>query len=67
MDIGKVVREIRKEKGISQEKLALEADISRRYVYLLESGQCSPTIKILEKIANALHVKIYDIVYRADI
>lgn len=67
MDIGEAVREIRKEKGISQEKLALDSNISRRYVYLLESGQCSPTIKILEKIAVSLKVKVYDIVYRAGI
>lgn len=67
MDIGKAVREIRKEKGFSQEKLALEAEISRRYIYLLESGQCSPTVQILERIANVLGIKVMDIVERANI
>ena len=47
---GKVLRALRKQAGLSQERLALDADIQRNYVSLLELGQhqgsvqagCSP-------------------------
>lgn len=41
-------------KGISQDDLALSADIERAYVGHLERGAKNPTIETLEKLANAL-------------
>ncbi|WP_053117160.1 helix-turn-helix domain-containing protein [Pseudomonas sp. P1.31] len=51
---GKVLRERRKLKGLTQEKLALEADIQRNYVSLIERGVHQPTINIIFKLATAL-------------
>lgn len=53
-DIGNRIKEIRNEKGISQEKLALKAELDRTYVAGVENGKRNPSIKSLEKIINAL-------------
>ena len=51
---GKILRRMRKEAGLSQEQLALNADIQRNFVSLLELGQKQPTITTLFKLAEAL-------------
>jgi len=46
----------RKNLGFSQAKLAEIIDISDNYIALIESGRRFPSIKILEKIAEALNI-----------
>ncbi len=41
-------------RGISQDNLALEANVERSYVGYLERGNKNPTVTTLEKIAEAL-------------
>ena len=55
-EIGKRIKEIRSEKGISQEKLALKAELDRTYVAGVENGKRNPSIKSLEKIISALDI-----------
>jgi len=50
------IKQIRKEQGISQEKLALKADIDRSYMSELERCLANPSIEALLRIANALGV-----------
>lgn len=54
--IGSRIKELRKEKGISQEKLAFSANLDRTYVASVESGKRNPSVKSLEKILVALDV-----------
>jgi transcriptional regulator with XRE-family HTH domain len=54
---GLVLRGLRKERGLSQEALALEAGIQRNYVSLIERGVNQPTITIIFKLAAALKMK----------
>lgn len=51
---GKVLRERRKQAGLTQEQLALEADVQRNYVSLIERGVNQPTINVIFKLAAAL-------------
>lgn len=51
---GRVLREKRKEVGLTQEQLALEADVQRNYVSLMERGVHLPTIAVLFKLAAPL-------------
>lgn len=51
---GRVLRQIRQDAGLTQEQLALEADVQRNYVSLIERGINQPTIAVLFKLANAL-------------
>lgn len=60
-EVGKRIQDIRKSKGLSQEKLALNAGIDRTYLAGIESGKRNATIVSLEKIVIALGVEMKDI------
>ena len=53
---GKVLRDLRLARGLSQEALAHEAEIQRNFVSLIERGHNQPTIGTLWKLAEALEV-----------
>lgn len=53
---GQVLRELRKERGLSQEALALEAGLERNYISLLERGLNSASIKTLFKLSPVLDI-----------
>jgi transcriptional regulator with XRE-family HTH domain len=54
IEVGNRIRELRHQKKLSQEKLALVADIDRTYIAGVESGKRNISIKNLEKIIKAL-------------
>lgn len=54
---GKILKELRAEKGISQEKLALEAGLDRSYVSALERGVYQPSITKIFDMAKVLEVR----------
>ena len=60
-NIGKNIKETRKIKNLSQEKLAEFIGMSRNYIGMIERGEVNPPVKTLIKIANALnvHIKIF--------
>ena len=57
--VGLNVREFRKKRGLSQEKLALECGLHRTYISGVERGIRNPTIHILDRIAAVLDVPAY--------
>lgn len=59
--IGWNLRRIRVDKGFSQERLALEANIDRSYVGRIERGQENVTVSALEALASALTVEVRDL------
>jgi transcriptional regulator with XRE-family HTH domain len=61
---GRVLREARKEKGISQEELAGDADFDRTYPSLLERGLRTPTLTIILMIAKVLGVTAASLVIK---
>ena len=56
-NIGKRIKEIRKKKGLSQEKLAELVDIEQNTLSCIETGNNFCTAETLEKIINALEVE----------
>jgi transcriptional regulator with XRE-family HTH domain len=58
---GKQVKKLRLEKGLSQEALAYEANLDRTYIPSIEKGERNVSITVIEQIANALKVKISDL------
>lgn len=60
--IGENIRRIRKEKGISQEKLANETDVNLTYLGYIENAKYNVTIGKLNTIAKYLGVTIEVIV-----
>lgn len=58
------IKKLRAEKGYSLEKIARLSDLSLNTVVKIESGvNKNPTIETLTKIANALDVKVDDLIY----
>jgi transcriptional regulator with XRE-family HTH domain len=53
---GIVLRRLRTKAGISQEKLALEAEMQRNYISLIELGRNQPSLTSIFKLANALEI-----------
>ncbi|MGG2197867.1 helix-turn-helix domain-containing protein [Paenibacillus validus] len=52
--IGDKVRELRKQKGLSQEELAHQAGLHETYIGKVERSEHNVTIESLEKITSAL-------------
>ena len=55
-DVGRKIKSLRTEQELSQEKLALKADIDRTYLAGAEQGKRNISLKSLDKIVNALGV-----------
>lgn len=58
--IGRRIQELRKARGLSQEKIAEKADISPTYLSRIEYGRENPTLDMLIKLSNALEVEIWE-------
>lgn len=58
---GEKVRELRKEKGLSQEDLSFKADLHRTYIGMIERAEKNITLINIEKIAKALNVDIKEL------
>ena len=58
---GEKVREIRKEKGLSQEQLSFKADLHRTYIGMIERAEKNITLTNIQKIANSLDVSINEL------
>jgi transcriptional regulator with XRE-family HTH domain len=52
--LGNAIREMRRERNLSQEALAAESELDRSYVGGIERGEHNLTVMNLQKIAAAL-------------
>lgn len=64
--LGRAVRALRDERGMSQEDLAHGADISVQYLSGIEGGHRNPTWDVLTRLADALNVSISQLAARAE-
>ena len=55
-DVGEKIRYYRKKLGLSQEALALEANIHPAYLGKLERNEKNPTIETIDKIVSAIGI-----------
>lgn len=60
-EIGKRIRQKREDRGWSQERLAIEADIDNSHLGKLERGEGNPTVKLVFRIAQALEIDFRDL------
>ncbi len=60
-DLAVRIRELRTQKGWSQERLAEEAAIHRTYLGGIETARRNPSLRNIIRIARALHVAVRDL------
>ena len=61
--IGKNLKKLREQRGVSQDRLSKLADISLNTIAKLELEESpNPTIETLQKIAKALEVGVEDLI-----
>ena len=60
-DIGARVRAWREERRLLQKELAAKADMNATQLWALEHGRSSPSMRSVERIANALGIRIIDL------
>ncbi|AWK04562.1 XRE family transcriptional regulator [Flavobacterium crocinum] len=56
LKFGRLIREIRHEKKLSQEELAFRADVHRTYVGMIERGEKNITLENIDKFCKGLEV-----------
>jgi transcriptional regulator with XRE-family HTH domain len=59
--VARNIRRLRVARGLSQEALAVDAEIDRTYVSRLERNLENPTVAVMERVAGALNCKIADL------
>ena len=63
--LGRAIRELRRANGVSQEKLALMAEVDRSYVGRIERGDNNAAVLTLARLASALDVSIAKLMQKA--
>ena len=58
---GEIIRDIRKEKDLSQEELADKAGVHRTYIGMIERGEKNITLENINKLSKALQTTIYEL------
>lgn len=58
---GNKVREIRIQRGLSQEQLAHLANVHRTYIGMIERAEKNITLINIQKIANGLNINLIDL------
>lgn len=60
--IGQRLKELRNEKGLSTQELATQTGIKPSRVNFYEKDKGTPTLPILQRLANGLECTIFDII-----
>lgn len=59
--LGSRISETRKQQSLSQEQLAFLSALDRTYLARIEEGKANPSIKVLNKIARRLNVRVHQL------
>jgi transcriptional regulator with XRE-family HTH domain len=60
--VGRNIKAIRGRKGVTQDQLAELAGLNRAHLYRIETGRQSMTLRTLKIVADALDVKMRDLI-----
>ena len=59
-NLGQRVHQLRTERKLSQEQLALRSNITPTYLGLIERNVKNPTVKVVEQLCNAMNISLAD-------
>lgn len=65
-NIGVALRALRAQKGVSQERLALETGIGRRYMSDIENGRRNVSLETVEKLAKFFEISPSEFVKKVE-
>jgi len=65
-EFAQVLRQLREEKGWSQEQLAERADLNRSYLGEVERANAVPSIITVSKLAQALDIQMSTLIARCE-
>ena len=60
--LGKRIKRLRRQAGLSQEKIAEKIRVTQTHISLVETGKRKASMKTLKKIASALDVKVRNLI-----
>jgi transcriptional regulator with XRE-family HTH domain len=60
--LGRVIRRLRNDRGISQEGLAAISGIDRTFMGEIERGEANPSFEVLQRIADGLTVRLSELI-----
>ncbi len=63
---GRILQELRTERGLSQEELGFESNYHRTYISQLERGQKNPSLKAIFRLAEALSITPSEMIRRIE-
>jgi transcriptional regulator with XRE-family HTH domain len=66
VDIGTKLRELREERGWSQEEIEVKTGLLRCYTSRVENGHTIPSLQTLEKLARAFEIPMYMLFFDGD-
>src|SRR5712691_6121254 len=66
MDIGNRLRSVREEKNLSQGDIEQRTGLLRCYISRVENGHTVPAVETLEKMARALEMPLYQLMFDGD-
>ena len=61
------LKETRKQRGFSQEKLAEKAGVSTHHIAMIELCRSFPTIELMERLADALDIAVHQLLIDPDV
>jgi transcriptional regulator with XRE-family HTH domain len=61
-EVGRRIKAVRTKKGITQDQLAELAGLNRVHLFRLENGEQSMTLRTLKIVADALSVRVRELV-----
>ena len=59
--LGNKIKQLRKVKGLSQEKLGEKSDLTQQHISRIENGTVLPSISTLSKISKVFNIPIDDL------
>ena len=66
MIIGERLRNVREQKQLSQGDIEKRSGLLRCYISRVENGHTVPAVETLEKLARALEVPLYELMYEGE-
>lgn len=57
-EFGKVIQNLRKEKGLSQEELGFRSNLHRTYIGMIERGEKNITLENIDRLSKGLDISM---------